>query len=328
MPKLRQNPITGEWVVIAPERAKRPEDFITAVSPNRPIDLAGCPFCPGGASPATKIKEISDRYFYVIPNKFPAFTEKESISVDEEGFFTTFAGGGGHEVIITYDHQLYLNHFTKTAWQHLFDVFLDRYHFYENQSSVEYIMPIYNHGAEAAASIDHPHAQLFASPVIPNYLIRELTGSRDYYQKNQECVFCRLVREERQGRARLIWENKDFVLMTFFASRFQFETWVVPKEHRPFFSTYRQCPETLAEAMRQAISRLDRGLRNPPLNFFLHSFPPRATEWQTESKVPFYHWHLEITPRLAKFGGYEMGSMTVIDVISPELAAEFLRKQG
>ncbi|TSC97269.1 MAG: UDPglucose--hexose-1-phosphate uridylyltransferase, partial [Candidatus Berkelbacteria bacterium Licking1014_2] len=118
MPQLRQNPITGEWVVIAPGRAKRPEDFVMAAAEKRTTDLNGCPFCPGGTAFATKLPDIKNRYFYVLPNKYPAFTDEDVIEAqsDSQLFFAT-SSLGSHEVISTFDHHTEMTEFSQPFWQ-------------------------------------------------------------------------------------------------------------------------------------------------------------------------------------------------------------------
>lgn len=322
MPQLRQNIVTGEWVVIAPERAKRPREFVvTAARPDQPVET--CPFCTSAPAYQNRVAEYDTDSTYLIPNKFPAFVatglHEVRSYVPEEGFYQAKPATGGHDVIVVKDHHLSLPKFNQSLMTDLLSTFYRRYQHYHRDPTVEYAMAIYNHGEAAAASISHPHAQIFASSIVPNHILKEKHGSERYYEINGRCVYCEIIDHERQEKIRLLGENDDFTMFTFFAARFPFEIWILPKVHQ---STLEQINATqlinLAGLLGQALHLLDRTLSDPALNFFIHSLP------MTSDNAAYYHWHLEIAPRVANYGGFEMGSGTIIDIVSPEKAAEFL----
>ncbi len=324
MPKLRQNIVTGKWVVIAPERAKRPEDFVMAAAPKRHIDEK-CPFCLTNPESAYKfsIKTAETEHIYTIPNKYPAFVkDEEIISESSELYFSTKAVGG-HEVIVIKDHQTEIY---EGGWQlldELFKVYQGRYRYYQQDPTIEYAMPIHNLGPEAAASIEHPHSQFFASSIIPNQVEDEMVGSKSFLLDKKECVFCAMIKEEQKQKVRVVAENEDFIGFTFFAARFPFEMWILPKKHQSFFETIAGSErESMAKIVYQLINDLNRTLRFPPFNWWIHTGPTKK-----DHVKDYFHWHMEIAPRVSKFGGYEMGSGIVIDVVSPELAAQFLKKE-
>lgn len=323
MPKLRQNIITGDWVVISPERSKRPEDYVMAAAPKRGIP-ADCPFCLARHDAYRfSIKEAETANIYTIPNKYPAFVKDTHSVIDEgSGFYEDLKSVGGHEVIIIKDHEQDIYEDGETVINELLGVYRQRYLFYEQDPLIEYTMMIHNHGPEAAASIEHPHSQLFASAITPPYIEKELAGSQKFYAKNQKCVFCEMTRIEKEAGRRIIYENDDFLVFTFFAARFPFEIWILPKAHAARFEKIdASLQKSLANALHQAIGKLNRALNFPPFNYWIHTLPHHADEADAS-----YHWHLEIAPRVSKFGGYEMGSGVVIDVVSPEVAAQFLQK--
>lgn len=323
MSKLRQNIVTGEWVVIAPERAKRPEDFVMASAPKRHLD-SKCPFCLTNPDSAYKfsVKDAETNNIYVIPNKFSAFSQTEEV-IEEGGdlYFSTKAVGG-HEVIILKDHD---KEIFEGGWElinELLGVYQNRYLFYNNDPTIEYAMPIHNLGPEAAASMEHPHSQFFASSILPNLIENEINGSKLFYADKGQCVFCAMVEEEKKQNVRVVAENDDFICFTFFASRFPFEMWILPKKHQLNFeeiSTGER--ENMAKILYDVIEKLNKTLHFPPFNWWIHTSPSE------DHAGNFYHWHMEIAPRVSKFGGYEMGSGIVIDVVSPELAAQFLKKE-
>lgn len=183
-----------------------------------------------------------------------------------------------------------------------------------------YSMLIYNQGVGAGASIHHPHAQIMASNIIPNYISKEVAGSERYFENNGSCVFCDLTSHEKTSKTRVIEETANFIAFTFYAARFPFEVWVLPKLHSAHFEDEKDeiLPE-LSKVMRSVIAKIGKTLERPALNFFLHDLPT------TLDRADYYHWHIEIAPRVSTYGGYELGSGTVIDVMAPEDAAEFLK---
>ncbi len=322
MPKLRQNIVTGDWVVISPERSQRPEDYVTAASPKLGAP-ADCPFCVANNNAyQLSIKEAETENIYVITNKYPAFVKSDSIISEGDGFYQDTKSIGAHEVIIIKKHDLEVYEDGITIVEELIDVYKSRYIHYAEDPVNAYTLIIHNHGPEAGASIEHPHSQLFSSAIMPSYIQKELDGAKKYFDENQKCVFCEMVKVERENAHRLVYENDEFLVFTFFASRFPFEMWVLPKKHHSNFEKISdESKKKLAEAMHHAISKLNKALNFPPFNYWIHTTPNHE-----EEASDYYHWHIEIAPRLSRFGGYEMGSGVVIDVVSPEVAADFLKK--
>ena len=322
MPKLRQNPVTGDFVVIAPERAKRPDDYILPKPVPKKKNLEFCNFCKDGEAYNERIEGAGTKNIYVVDNKYPAFVPEEAITLDTGKIYYSQKSTGGHEVIVFLDHDADLEELPAAIFDELFSVYQGRIKYYQENPAIKYVMPIHNHGAEAGESIEHPHSQLFASSIIPNYLQKELDGAKKFFQEEKKCIFCEINKEEKRNGQRIVAENDRFIAYCAYASRAPFEMWVAPKEHLENFSEIK--PETrkkLGEIVHQLMLKLYHGLNDPPLNFFLHDSPTSRNH-----QKGFYHWHLEVMPRLTRFGGYEMGSGVIIDIVSPEKSAEFLRK--
>ncbi|HLC43754.1 MAG TPA: galactose-1-phosphate uridylyltransferase [Patescibacteria group bacterium] len=326
MPELRQNIITGDWVVIAPERAKRPQDFIIPKSV-KVSDKTKCPFCVDSEGFKANKKNMKADYkdIYVIDNRFPAFIEDESKKsvrsfYPEKGFYRARASVGDHEVIVVKDHDVDLLTFPPKLLDELFEVMRERFVWIKENEKVVSIMPIYNHGAEAGASIDHPHAQIFASGIISNTIGEEINGSDTYYGVNGACIYCDIIKHELKEKIRVIAENEDFVAIEFFASRFPFETWVLPKHHESQFElTSKQSMQRFSEVVYKTLQMLNKTIDNPPLNWYIHTLPVIHEDSAS------YHWHMEILPRVSNFGGFELGSEVIINVMSPEEAAHYLK---
>lgn len=326
MPELRQNIITGDWVVVAPERAKRPKDFVIPKSV-KVTDRTHCPFCVGseGYKQNKDYIKLQTENTYVVENRFPAFVEdetKKSIRsfYPEEGFYRARASVGDHEVVVIKDHTNSLLEFSQSLMEELLGVIRDRYIWMKEHEKVVSIVPIYNHGAEAGASIDHPHAQIFASGIIANEVGRELEGADEYFGVNGACVYCDIINHELKEKVRVVYENDHFIAFNFYAPRFPFETWIMPKAHESQFEeTGKTNMKSCADAMSTVLKMIDKTLENPPLNFYLHTLP---TIHQNSDS---YHWHIEIAPRVSRYGGFELSSDIIINTMPPEEAAGYLK---
>lgn len=325
MPQLRQNPVTLEWVVIAPERAKRPTDFA-----RHPDPATGpgpdCPFCPDGSALSDRIADYETERIAVIKNRYPAFVETEAACSQRDylpdgRFYRSLPALGGHDVIVVKDHAQQVFDFDQDTWREFFLVTKRRYQHWRDDCHTRYSMLIYNQGQASGASVYHPHGQLFASNIVPDRIELELSGATRYFDQRQKCVFCRLIDFEREAKIRVIAENRQFIAFTFYAARSPFEIWVLPKVHAAFFAS--ASPEVLgdlAKILFEIFGRLNQTLNQPALNFFIHDLPTNS------DRTTAYHWHLEIFPRLSLYGGYELGAGTVIDTFSPEDAARYLRE--
>jgi len=329
MPELRQNIITGDWVVIAPERAKRPKDFVIPRGV-KVSDAENCPFCvdsDGFKANKKYLKAESDN-IYVIENRYPAFVEDESKKsvrsfYPENGFYRARASVGDHEVVVVKDHNVDLLTFSQSLLDELFETIRERYIWIKEHEKVVSIMPIYNHGAEAGASIRHPHAQIFGSGIVANTIGREIDGAEKYFGINGACVYCDLVRHELKEKTRVIAAEDGFVAIEFYASRFPFETWILPKDHQSQFElTSKTSMATFSKVVHQTLQMLAKTIDNISLNFYIHTLPVIHQDSAS------YHWHMEIVPRVSTLGGFELGSEVIINVMSPEEAAGYLKNSG
>lgn len=326
MPQLRQNIITGDWVVIAPERAKRPQDFVIPRGV-KVADKKKCPFCVGseGYKSNERIGKAATENIYVIENRYPAFIDDESKSSQrsfylEHSFYRARPSLGDHEVVVAKDHDHSLFTLPKSTLVEMLEVIRERYIWMKDHEKVASIMPIYNQGVEAGASIEHPHAQIFASGIVANTVGKEMVGADRYFGINGVCVYCDMVKHEVGQKSRVVAENRNFIAFAFFAARFPFETWIVPKKHESQFEETTQTNMVdLASILSDVTKQLGQVLNQPPLNFFIHTLPT------IHESSASYHWHLEIVPRVANYGGFELGSEVVINVMAPEVAAAYLR---
>lgn len=326
--QLRQDIITGDWVVIATGRSKRPEEFasqkreIVEENPDRK-----CFFCypeETGQEKDVLIYEKSDGDWSlrVFPNKYPAFSRPTGgqIKHREEGPHFEMDGVGYHELVVTRDHEKQLANLDVVEVAEALDAYQDRYISLMNKKSVNYIEVFHNHGKEAGASISHPHSQLVAIPVISPYIKLELDGAENYYRANKSCVYCSIVEWEVEKKERVVFENDSFIAFCPYASRAAFEVWVMPKKHKPYFErTGAEEKMQAAEVLKVALNKIYLALGDPAYNFYIHTSPCDGQDY------PHYHWHIEIIPRTSVWAGFELSTGIEISTIEPEVAAEYLR---
>jgi len=331
MPELRKDPVVGRWVIIATERARRPSDFVA--DPVRPR-VSACAFCEGHEA-QTPPEIFAERRpgrepngpgwtYRVVPNKFPALRIEGDLEPSGEGLFDKMTGVGAHEVVIeTPDHAASLASLPLDAVADVLLAFRERMLDLKKDPRFAYVLVFKNHGEAAGASLEHPHSQLIATPIIPIMVSEELAGSAQYYALKERCVWCDMLRQERRDGRRLILESQGFVTLAPFAPRFPFETWILPVGHRAAFedSTDEEL-RGLAGVLGEFLRRMNRVLGDPPFNFMLHTAPFR--EVQRES----FHWRLEIIPKLTRVAGFEWGSGFFINPMPPEDAAEALKGEG
>lgn len=327
--ELRQDIVTGEWIVIAKVRAKRPSDYQKPKKGGLDASLKNCPFEDpqkhGNGEPVLLYKndKHSDWSVQVIPNKYPALDPSGECGViNEEGPHVFQDGKGFHEIIITRDHD---KHFALLEKEEVADVmraYYERFNILKEEECVKYISIFHNHGREAGASLHHPHSQLIAIPVLPSDVRLSLRGSHTFYRRNKKCVHCTMLEWEKDKKERIVFENEHFIAYCPFASRTAFEIQIFPKEHQSNFEEMdEKLLEPLGEALRTSLRRLDKVLDDPSYNFFIHTSPVGGTK-----KYSHYHWHIEIMPKTAIWAGFELGTGIEISTIEPEEAAKYLRE--
>ena len=331
MPELRKDPVVGRWVIISTERAQRPTDF-----QREPVRARGdrCVFCEGnedktppeilaGRPPGSPADGPGWTY-RVVSNKFPALRIEGDLEPTGEGLFDRMNGVGAHEVVIeTPDHQGSLATMPVDGVADVLIAFRDRLIDLKKDPRFEYVLVFKNHGEAAGASLEHPHSQLIATPIIPIMVAEELAGSARYWQMKERCVWCDIVRQERRERRRVILEGNGFIAVAPFAPRFPFESWILPIQHRSAFEELEvDESRNLATVLVEFFRRLSTTLNEPPFNFMLHTAPLR------ETGIDYFHWHLEVIPKLANVAGFEWGSGFFINPMPPETAAAALRGEA
>ncbi len=331
MPELRKDPVTGRWVIIATDRAKRPGEFI-----RQPVPPPGARICPYdyGNEHKTPPEILAYRNsgsrdeagwrVRVVPHKFPVLGIEGELSRQGDGMYDKMSGIGAHEVIIeSPNHSATLPDLPERQIEEVLWASKERINDLKRDIRFRYIILFKNYGEAAGASLEHGHLQLIALPVIPKRVKEEVDGAKLFYDLKERCIFCDILRQESATGARLVLETDRFVALEPYAPRFPFETWILPKRHESHYEDA-DAPtlQNLAWVLRSTLRKIDKTLERPAYNLMVHSAPLQDPD------LPYYHWHLEIIPRLTKVAGFEWGTGFYINPTPPEESARFLREAG
>jgi len=339
MAELRKDPILNRWVIISTVRSKRPGSYHVEKEVNytRPEK---CPFCEGhenmtppeiyalreGKSkpdtPGWKVR--------IVPNKYPALKMNAPLEESNRGMFNMMAGFGTHEVVIeTPDHTKEAKDQSIEEIKNWIYALQERVKTLHKDKRFRYALIFKNKGRSAGASLSHPHHQIIATPITPKRVEEKLIGALEYFKEKKRCVFCDIIKTETELGERIVCENESFIVFCPYASRFPFETWILPKEHCADFYDKKMIEQaaSLAGILKIALQKLSKAIGEPEYNYIVHAAPnrfPRKGYWRTIEKD--YHWHIELFPRLVKTAGFEWGSGFYINPTPPEAAAKFMRE--
>ena len=327
MPELRKDPTVGRWVIVATERVRRPSDFLRPRAPRRG---GPCALCAGheretppellairdGGDPVADGPGWRVR---VVPNKFPALRVEGDLERRGQDMYDLMNGVGVHELVVpTPEHDHTLGMLPVSAVEEVLRACRDRILDLKQDDRLRAMVLFETHGVDAGATLEHPHLQLIAAPVVPFGLTGEIEHARAYHDYRERCLFCDMLRQEMDARLRLVVETPQVIAFTPFAAALPFETWILPRRHLAAFE-HTEAGELreLARVLRTVLRKLDRAIGDPAYSLLLHSAPFGGSE------SPSFHWHIEVSPALARSttlrGGFPVNPMP------PEDAARFLR---
>jgi len=311
---LRRDYFLDRWVIVAEGRSKRPDDFRRKGAVEK--EGATCAFCFGSEDMTPpEIDRITHEGMWVVrcfPNKYPATTNKRGRKVGRVMMSTP--AYGSHEIIVeSPKHDDELGDLSVDRILDVFEMINRRITALEKVKGIKYVNVFKNRGPSAGASLAHSHFQVMSLPIVPTLVLEEAEGSF----RRGFCGFCRVLRKEAKGDRSII-ENKHAVAFTPYASRFPMEAWIMPKRHVGRLSDLKPVEaEALAEALKKVIEAANTGLNYPPYNLVFHHSPSRED----------LHFHLEFCPKMSILAGYEIGSGSYINVVSPEDAARYYRRR-
>lgn len=324
MPELRRNPLDGRWVVVAAERAARPDTFREPPTPVSSHPVSDCPFCPGNEhqTPPEVVRtgegdpDEPGWRVRVVPNLYPIVAgDPAKVAATGSRFHDAVRAGGAHEVaVLSPDHGRTLADLTGVEIEEFFDVVASRVRSHLDAGH-EYVQVIVNHGRAAGASIEHPHSQLVAIDLAPPAVSIEAA----HVDAARECPVCRAVNEDADATAPLAIVDRPVAVWCPWWSGVPFEIMVASRSHAPRYEEAADAGD-VARCLGHALGLLRRTLGDVAYNVVFHSAPRDETR--------DFHWHVHVWPRLVVQAGFEQGTGILVNQVPPEHAAASLRGAG
>ena len=330
MSEIRLNRLTGEWVIIAPERAKRGTNLVGPAAPAEvPEYVATCPFCPGNEINTTdegyRVDDDAGHWLIrSVANRFSVLSSSGEVDCPDGTGRTaeTVNGIGLHEVIVdSPHHHLSPGLFTVEHVQRILAAYRHRLRAFYADPRVRHVIIFKNHGADAGASQQHPHSQIVGIPIVPGQVVDRLARAQRFFAETGQCLACTLIAQEQKHACRIVAENEHFVAFIPYAALSPYHLWIFPKVHEPCFAdqpddTFRP----LAELLRSILAKIYGLLVNPPFNLVVRSLGPQETD------AAHFHWYISVVPRVVKTAGFELGTGMYVNPSLPEVSAQALRE--
>lgn len=341
MPELRRDPVIGRWVIISTERGKRPDQFKTSLAGEEKLDRAEkCPFCEGNESMTPPeiyaMRRPGSRpngpgwEVRVVPSISPLLQVEGNIDRHGHGMYDLMNARGAHEVVIDTPKHQHEYELSKEQVVRSINVVIDRIADLEKDPGIKYVLVFRNYGEAAGGGhIKHARTQIIGTPVNLKRVKEELAGSKRYYDYKDRCIYCDIIKQELAAGKRVMAESKHFIAIAPFASRFPFETWILPKEHScDFYKIERARISDFVDLSQKVFLKIKDAIGDFPYNFVLHAAPFRRDVhkkgfWETIEHD--YHWHFELLPILTRVAGFEWGTAFYINPLAPEDACKAVK---
>jgi UDPglucose--hexose-1-phosphate uridylyltransferase len=328
MSEFRQNRATKEWVIVAPGRGKRPTDFAKEFIKREPLPphKENCPFCPGfeGQTPPAvyQIPQTGQWQLRVVPNRFAALSPDKPVIRNFTGTFLSANGYGIAEVIIESPlHNKTISNMSVDEVTNVLFAYRERQREISGNRNINLVTIFRNHGPKAGTSLEHPHSQLIATPIVPPHIRYPIEQAVLHYDKYGSCVYCDYVSEELSQQERIIIDSPRFVAFCPYAARSPFETRIYPKRHTASFVSASESEiADLACILREIILRIRIYLGDPDYNYIIRSSPIG------DEDTRYLHWYMIIIPKISTPAGFEIGSGIYINTVAPEESAKCLRE--
>jgi len=335
MPEMRKNPLSGSWVILAPERAHRPDSHISLGVEHHPHaeHHHECHFCYGNERTTPQEVLVYGRKdakpnstgweLRVVSNKFPAVDTEKHFCESCKNYMEiySYAEGKSEVVIETPHHSKKMHNYSINELMLVINAYKERYIAISQEKHIKYVSIFKNCGIKAGASISHSHSQIIGIPIIPPLIKQELSLAKKYYKDKNKCIYCDMINLELKEKSRIVFENDEFVAFMPYASKAPFETWILPRFHSNSFEKISDLQiKNLAQSIKTVLYKLHETVENAPYNFFIHTSPAKT------NTADFYHWHIELIPRTTTFGGFELGTGILINISTPEENAKILRE--
>jgi UDPglucose--hexose-1-phosphate uridylyltransferase len=333
MPELRQDWLTGRTVIVAENRALRPNEFVSAVAPDENTSTGDehsairkppqphCPFCRGNESrtpPAVfeSMNDLGQWQVRVVPNRFPALELQDASGSNRPAT-------GAHEVIVeAADHAVQMSALSTHELASVLAAYQQRLNFWRKDGRFRYALLFKNQGGPAGASLAHVHSQFVTMPEVPFVVESEIRRAADQFARDGHCVYCRLCEHELASGERIVLHRDGYLAFCPYASLQPLEVWLFPTFHAGCFEQHLDATQShtpLADVLRELFTKLETAVPGASYNMLLRNAP-----WRPELDQAC-HWRIELLPRFNPLAGLELATSVHINPVPPEKAAARLR---
>jgi len=315
--EIRKDYLLDRWVVLSPKRSKRPH----SLKEQLPVKDEQCIFCPGNEdkTPKSIIEKPSGNWrIRAFENKYPAVAKTAYVEKNSS-FMNSMTAYGKHYIVVdTALHNLHPADYDIEQWELWFETIADIMYEEMSDENIKYVSVFKNHGIEAGASQPHPHTQIISLPVVPSLIRQEMEKAKEFYNFSGKCAFCEILKAEEKMKKRIVFENRQVVVLCPFAPLQPFEAWIFPKQHTPSMQMGKAARNEILSALSKVLKAYKK--LDVPFNFMFHMLYPRMEGAES------YHFHIELMPRIERDAGFEYGTGMNITTVTPEDSAKFLRK--
>lgn len=336
--EFRQDPISGDWVLFAPgrfhkTRAEFRKKKTVRVFPPEKNDIFKNPFKSVNENiilqyanekriyGGEKAQSLKDWELVILENKYPAVSHDVKKITSKKIGMPVAPGFGHHDLLITRDYKKDFPELSKNGAFHVFEAFRDRYLMLFADPHIEYVSIFHNWGSKAGASVLHPHYQILGIPLVPPSIVARLKNTEKYSHNHTMCAYCKMIAWEKKQKKRIIAESEYGIAFAPFASHINFQIKIFPRFHRPFFENTLDVELADITGLLQKVLRsIKKNLGDPDYNFYIHTAPVFK-----KNQYPFFHWHIEIIPRINVQAGFEYATGIFVNVVDPDFAASLLR---
>lgn len=338
MSEIRRDRIHNEYVLIAPERLRRP-DLHTKCQKQKGSKTK-CPFCEGNESLTPKElyairnnePNSSGWKTRVIPNLYKAVqVELEDISL-RDGLFEYIPGVGAHEILIDSPcHNCKIENLEVSDIENWLRSMIIRIDDLKKDRRLIYLSIFKNSGANAGATQDHPHTQILALPITPQSEQNFLEQNMRYYHRHGRGKIEDIVYNEIEAQERVIYNEGNFAAFCPYASGYPFEVMIAPKKN---IVSLEKCSRddivSLSQCIKSVFEKLSAQLDDFDYNIYF-SLPPINANFENESYIPYLHknyrFSIRIIPRIYHLGGFEISTNMTINPVAPEECAALLNSK-